>query len=343
MYGADRDMKRHGSATPLHEERRGCRADRHTHHRQPPRREPEAAERETLDKASNHIIAGPDADFQARNEENSPGYELDEDQLAMLEELRTPLEKVWTDEFERYAELFYKYLPKRPFHVRRRYGDGFICAKGKYKKTGEAYDRTCCPALIGKHLDYSRWKDVRGDRDHPPNYWIAMNAGKKSAVKALDIDNKENLLGYYRDGQMRRQPDPTVADPAAGASPGGQADLRRLPRTRLVHQFGNPGAARMAEVPPAPDHRRHPRAGPTKIEGDRARRHRDPSDVRSVFPPPVRPGLLHRHREWDAGELGPATGLLREGRRAAGLRQRSTRRCGRCCSRNGAATGEAWK
>lgn len=124
----------------------------------------------------------------------------------MLAELRTPLEKVWTEEFERYVELFYKYLPKRPFHVRRRYGDGFICAKGKYKKSGEAYDRTCCPALIGKHLDYSRWKEVRGDRDHPPNYWIAMNAGKKSAVKALDIDNKENLLGYYRDGRRDDSP-----------------------------------------------------------------------------------------------------------------------------------------
>jgi len=131
---------------------------------------------------------------------------MDEGQLAMLEELRTPLEQIYPDEFSRYGELFYKYLPKRPFHVRRRYGDGFICAKGKYKKSGEAYERFCCPALIAKHLDYSRWKEVRVDRDHPPNYWIAMNAGRKSALKALDIDNKENLLGYYRDGRRDDSP-----------------------------------------------------------------------------------------------------------------------------------------
>ena len=80
-----------------------------------------------MDTAPNHIIAGPDADFQTPGEENPP--ELDEDQLAMLEELRTPLEKVWTDEFNRYVELFYKYQPKRPFHVRFRYGAGFICTR----------------------------------------------------------------------------------------------------------------------------------------------------------------------------------------------------------------------
>ena len=135
---------------------------------------------------------------------------MDDDQLAMLEELRTPLEKVWTDEFNRYAELFDKYLPKRPFHVRFRYGAGFVCAKGKYKRSGQPYDRTCCPALVAKHLDFWRWKEVRGDRNHPPNYWIAMFPGKKSAIKAIDFDNKQNLLGYYRDVAGKPRPLPTM-------------------------------------------------------------------------------------------------------------------------------------
>ena len=51
----------------------------------------------------------------------------------MLEELLVPLEKTYSDEFNRYSELFYKYVPKRPFHHRFRYGDGFDCAKGQYK------------------------------------------------------------------------------------------------------------------------------------------------------------------------------------------------------------------
>ena len=157
-----------------------------------------------MDTDSNNIIARYVADFVARNSEKvcspSADYELDDDQRAMLDELRSPLEKVYPEEFARYLGLFYTYLPKKPFHQRFRYGDGFVCAKGRYKKSGESYDRTCCPALIGKHLDYWRWQQPRAGQDCPPNYWIAMYAGRKSAVTALDIDNKDNLLGYYQDG-----------------------------------------------------------------------------------------------------------------------------------------------
>jgi len=138
------------------------------------------------------------------------GYELDDDQLALLQELATPLEKVWTDEFNRYIELFYKYLPKKPFHARHRYGDGFLCAKGTYKGRDERYDRICCPALVAKHLDFWRWQNCRPEKACPPNYWIAMLPGKKSALKTIDFDNKENLLGYYRDIAGKPRPLPTM-------------------------------------------------------------------------------------------------------------------------------------
>ena len=117
----------------------------------------------------------------------------------MLEELRTPLEKVWTDEFNRYAELFYKYLPKRPFHHRFRYGDGFICAKGKYKGRDEKYDRTAAPPSSASTSTSGAGRTAGPRRTCSPNYWIAMIAGKKSALKAMDFDNKQNLLGYYQD------------------------------------------------------------------------------------------------------------------------------------------------
>ena len=91
---------------------------------------------------SNSIIVCGGADSLAQREEIPL---TDEDERAMLEELRTPLEKVYADEFERYLELFFRYLPKKPFHVRTRYGGGFVCQKGK-KKTGEEYFRACYPA-----------------------------------------------------------------------------------------------------------------------------------------------------------------------------------------------------
>jgi len=151
-------------------------------------------------------------DFSGQIRRQPPSdYGLDDEQRAMLEELRIPPEKLYPDEFRRYVDLFHKYLPKRPFHHRFRYGEGFVCAKGKYKKTGEKYDRTCCPALVGKHLDYWRWKQRRDEKDCPPNYWIAMLPGKKSALKTIDFDNKQNLLGYYSDVTHAPRPLPTLS------------------------------------------------------------------------------------------------------------------------------------
>ena len=166
-----------------------------------------------MDTASEIIIAGSAADFPARADETSPACELDDDQLAMLEELRTPLEKVWADEFHRYCELFYRYVPKRPYHVRYRYGDGFVRAKGRYKGRDENYDRACYPALLGKHLDYWRWQHCRAGKDHPPNFWLAMHAGRKSSVSAIDFDAKEYLLGYYADVTGAPRPLPTLPLP----------------------------------------------------------------------------------------------------------------------------------
>jgi hypothetical protein len=132
--------------------------------------------------------------------EGNPSEEIaDNDERAMKEELRTPLEKVYADEFQRYYDLFVRYVPKKPFHVRTRYGDGFVCQKGR-KKNGEEFFRGCYPALIARMLDHDRQRSIVQPEGTPPNYWVAMNCGRKSALKAIDFDNKDNLLGYYRDG-----------------------------------------------------------------------------------------------------------------------------------------------
>ena len=68
---------------------------------------------------------------------------------------------MWPDEFQRYLDLFVKYLPKTPFHARTVYDGGFIRQKGR-KKDGEEFCRGCYPAVVAKMLDYERWKRIRG-------------------------------------------------------------------------------------------------------------------------------------------------------------------------------------
>ena len=120
----------------------------------------------------------------------------------MFWELTAPLEEVFPDEFQRYLDLFFTYWKKKPFHARLQYGQGFLRQKGK-KKDGQKFDRGCYDALIAKMLDYDRWKGLHPDKRHTEAYWIALYAGARSSLKAIDIDNKDNLFGYYRRGFHR--------------------------------------------------------------------------------------------------------------------------------------------
>ena len=140
--------------------------------------------------------------------------------LEILQEEHTPLEEFWPDEFRRYQELFVKYLPKSPFHVRRFYGGGFVCQKGR-TKNGEEYFKGCYPGLIAKMLDYERWKKVQyakqaadnsqDERRYAPDCWIALNTGSKSRINAIDYDNKDNVLGYYHETPLEdARPRPLV-------------------------------------------------------------------------------------------------------------------------------------
>jgi hypothetical protein len=165
---------------------------------------------------SKSIVVSADS-VLAENVAKVPKYQLAEDDewLEILQEEATPLETLWPDEFQRYLTRFYTYFKKTPFHARIRYGGGFICQRGK-KKTGELFFRPCYPDLIAKMLEYERWqkgnhhKLTRGG-PFPPDYWIAMNAGKRSTLKAIDLDNKDNILGYYRQGPAQdARPRPLV-------------------------------------------------------------------------------------------------------------------------------------
>jgi len=140
-----------------------------------------------------------------------------DDWLEILQEEHTPLEQFWPDEFRRYQELFIKYLPKTPFHVRTRYDGDFIRQKGR-KNNGEEFCRGCYPGLIAKMLDHERWRRVQYHRDpekeetrYAPDYWIALYSGSKSRINAIDFDNKENVLGHYYESPLENaRPRPLV-------------------------------------------------------------------------------------------------------------------------------------
>ena len=121
-----------------------------------------------------------------------------EDRLEILLEQASPLPEAYPEDFRRYLDLFHRYLPKRPYHARTCYGGGFLAVKGHYKSTKQPYDAYCHAQVIAKHLDYDRWVALNPDKRHTDYFWVAMNAGKYSSLVALDVDNKENVLGSYR-------------------------------------------------------------------------------------------------------------------------------------------------
>jgi hypothetical protein len=128
----------------------------------------------------------------------------DDDQLECLLHLHSPLEEQHPEEFERYLELFYRYQPKRPYNVRTAYDRGFIQQNRQYRHQLATYPLYCHAGLIARHLDYDHWAFLNPDKKRTERFWLAMWAPKRSKVKALDIDNKQNLLGYTqsRDGPL---------------------------------------------------------------------------------------------------------------------------------------------
>lgn len=130
---------------------------------------------------------------------------LDDEQLEILQELHTPLEDLYPEEFERYLDLFYRYWPKKPYHYRRSYDSGFVQAKGKYRtsskdhKPGDSFARGCYPGEIAKMLDIEQWQRAKGKPYCQEHYWIGMHAPKASTLSAIDFDAKPTQLGYYTD------------------------------------------------------------------------------------------------------------------------------------------------
>jgi len=89
--------------------------------------------------------------------------------------------------FERYCRLFYDFCPKTPFHIKRSYHHGFLSQKRNYKNKSGEYYRRCSKYHIARHLH---------TLDRKP-YWVGMRFGRKTAIKCLDLDNKQNVLGYF--------------------------------------------------------------------------------------------------------------------------------------------------
>lgn len=120
----------------------------------------------------------------------------DDYELDCLLHMESPLNEQQPEEFCRYLNLFYTYCPKRPFNVKLAYDQGFIQKNRKYKDGSGHYPAYCHQALIARHLDPDHWNFLHPDKKPTERFWVAMWAAKKSTFKVLDIDNKQNLLGY---------------------------------------------------------------------------------------------------------------------------------------------------
>ncbi len=140
-------------------------------------------------------FSGPFSNERQKTEK-SGAWIYDEEQLDCLLHLHSPLNEQQPDEFRRYLDLFYTYCRKRPFNVRIAYDRGFIQKNRKYKDGSGNYPAYCHHALIARHLDPDHWSFLHPDAKPTERYWVAMWAPKKSTLKVLDIDNKQNLLGY---------------------------------------------------------------------------------------------------------------------------------------------------
>ena len=120
----------------------------------------------------------------------------DDEQLDCLRHMHLPLEEQYPDEFRRYLDLFYTYCPKRPFNFRVAYDRGFVQKNRKYKDGSGTYPVYCHAGLVARHLDPGHWQFLHPDAKPTERFWLAMWAPKKSTFKVLDIDNKQNLVGY---------------------------------------------------------------------------------------------------------------------------------------------------
>lgn len=143
-----------------------------------------------------------EAERKARNERtvyvgDPDAYSLDDEMIECLTEDSLPLEKVFPEHFKRYLNLFFKYLPKKPVHVRNYYGGGFACVKRR-DKGGVEVEQACYPDMIARHLDLERWQHNHSNVRFPDYHWVAMREPRKSSLKAIDYDNKDDVLGYYR-------------------------------------------------------------------------------------------------------------------------------------------------
>lgn len=126
-----------------------------------------------------------------------PGaYPLDDEMIEILREESAPLQEAFPADFDRYLNLFYKFFPKQSVHVRTFYSGGFVCPKRKLK-SGDQIDQSCYPDMIARHLDLDRWQHNHPKSNYPEHYWVAMREPKKASLKAIDFDNKENVLAFY--------------------------------------------------------------------------------------------------------------------------------------------------
>ena len=110
----------------------------------------------------------------------------DEEQLDCLRHLHSSLDQQYPDEFRRYLDLFYTFVPKRPYNIKGAYDQGFFQQNRRYKHREGNYPLYCHPGIIARHLDYQHWCFLHPDHRPTEHFWVGMWAPKRSFHKALE-------------------------------------------------------------------------------------------------------------------------------------------------------------
>ena len=131
---------------------------------------------------------------------------------------------------------------------------------------------------LAKHLDFWRWQHCRAGKDHPPNYWLAMNARPEVVGQRRRFRQQAEparLLRRRDRHRGRSRPCPwSISRPSSGST---------MPsRIASGASVRPPSASHLAEMP-SPSPSRPSRPPTDRGCENRPRHHRDSSHARRCF------------------------------------------------------------
>ncbi len=103
--------------------------------------------------------------------------------------------------FDQYMSLFVNYFPTKEFYQKNNYDSEFYQPKRKDKKTPLCLFEKLKISTVERHLDkdlWWQWQNANNSHCLPRNpNWLALNAPRMIHLDAIDLDAKDQIVGYY--------------------------------------------------------------------------------------------------------------------------------------------------